>query len=86
MNLITCAAAEEKILSAVYGAAELIRDITGVFMAPEEILTELSDCEWIFDGGTDENDEDLIDLDQALIQLSYIVERNIEYIQEEKAG
>ena len=59
-------------------AAGIIETITGVKPETEDLLYELADCEWIICGGFAEDEEELIDMESALRQLSYIVERWID--------
>lgn len=68
----------------VMQAAALIEQMTGTAEDPEWIYNQLADSEWIFGGCTDDG-EDGIDIDEALLQLSYIVDREIEFIKSEEA-
>lgn len=67
-------------------AVSVIESITGILVDSEDILYRLADSEWIFCGGYYENDETLIDMKSALIQLSRIVEREVKFIEDEKKG
>lgn len=66
-------------------AVEEIKEKTGVEIDKGEILLELMDVEWIFGVSIDE-EEEYIDLTQAIKQIDYIVARNIKYIEEEQKG
>ena len=65
-------------------AAEIIETMTGTRPDNDSLLYELADCEWIICGGFSEDEEELIDMEAALRQLSYIVERTIENIRAEQ--
>ena len=60
-------------------AAGVIEAVTGGARPDtNDLLYELADSEWIFCGGFAEDEETIIDMESALRQLSYIVERWID--------
>lgn len=78
-KIMTTAEAEPIINKWIDEAIEAIESQTGIVLEHDSILYELADCEWMYDIVIDEETSN-IDMEEALIQLSYIVERNIEYI------
>ena len=66
-------------------AQETVERMTGVWPDEDDIIMQLCDAEWIFCGGFAEDDEELIDMESALRQLSFIVERTIDNIKADQA-
>lgn len=83
-KIMTTAEAEPIINKWIDEAIEAIESQTGIVLEHDSILYELADCEWMYDIVIDEETSN-IDMEEALIQLSYIVERNIENIIAERA-
>lgn len=83
-KIMTAAEAEPIINKWIDEAIEAIESQTGIVLEHDSILYELADCEWMYDIVIDEETSN-IDMEEAAIQLSYIVERNIENIIAERA-
>lgn len=83
-KIMTTAEAEPIIHKWIDEAIEAIESQTGIVLEHDSILYELADCEWMYDIVIDEETSN-IDMEEALIQLSYIVERNIDNIIAERA-
>ena len=83
-KIMTAAEAEPIIHKWIDEAIEAIESQTGIVLEHDDLLYELADCEWMYDIVIDEDTAN-IDMEQAVIQLSYIVERNIDNIIAERA-
>ena len=83
-KIMTTAEAEPIIHKWIDEAIEAIESQTGIVLEHDSVLYELADCEWMYDIVIDEETSN-IDMEEALIQLSYIVERNIDNIIAERA-
>lgn len=83
-KIMTTAEAEPIINKWIDEAIEVIESQTGIVLEHDSVLYELADCEWMYDIVIDEETSN-IDMEEALIQLSYIVERNIDNIIAERA-
>ena len=81
--MVTIKEAAPVIDQAIIEAAALIEEVTGTTADPEWIAEQLADSEWIYGGCTDD-EEDAIDLEEALLQLSYIVDRVVRFILDEQ--
>lgn len=78
-RIMTATDAEPIIHKWIDEAIEAIKTQTGIVLEHDSVLYELADCEWMYDIVIDEETSN-IDMEEAAIQLSYIVERNIENI------
>jgi len=81
----TVSEAERIIERWITQASEIIESVTGVTAENDDLLSELADCEWIYCGGFAGDDEEVIDMESALRQLSFIVERWIDNFKAEQA-
>jgi len=78
-SIMTATEAEPIIHNWIDEAIKVIEAHTGTVLEHDDILYQLADQEWTYSIVIGD-EEDEIYMKQAIIQLSYIVERNIDFI------